>query len=680
VYTGTATVYLGVTPPVNNDTTPPTPPTLSGQTLSPTSITLSYPGATDNVGVLGYQIFRNGLSLNTTNSTSYTDSNLTPSTTYSYTVKAYDGIGNTSINSNSITITTPPITPPVQDTTPPTTPTLSGIATSPTLVSLSWTQSTDNVGVTGYELKRNGTLLSTSNTTTYSDSALQPSTTYTYTVRAFDAAGNYSNTTSTSISTPQQTSVSPTITYFTVSTPVISEGTLTFNFVTSNASSLSIDQGVGSVTNLASKTITAPSVLSTTTIVYTLTATNSNGSVGKKISTIITPAAKTTEVPQSTSTVTNLKATVKSWNEIELTWTPVASSSKATEYLLVRQMVSGRRAVDFLTFPITAQNYTDRSIIANAKYVYSIQTKSITRSGGYETLGTSDYVTATTNQTATVTPGKPTIINTCQVIRESGNYELNTDLAREYVSISGSGCITIMNTSNVSLDCKNHTIDAFKGVYVENVDTFKIVNCQFIASKGAPTTVYDFALELVVYDSKNGIISKNIIGELKTNKLHGFDLDTVDNILVDSNVANSYLILRHATNSTVSNNIVNGPLTGVKGYTYGELVGSALGSKNTFKKNIINGNAQWNHAESTGNPYSDYIGADDSLIISDETGDILSENVTFNNWDAGIEFAGTVDVELYGNYSYGNGVADIACYSVYVSKASRISGQQCSSK
>ena len=58
-------------------------------------------------------------------------------------------------------------------------------------VDLNWTESTDNVGVTGYDIYRNGTLLTTAGPqTTYQDLAVSPSTTYTYQVRARDAAGN----------------------------------------------------------------------------------------------------------------------------------------------------------------------------------------------------------------------------------------------------------------------------------------------------------------------------------------------------------------------------------------------------------------------------------------------------------------------------------------------------------
>ncbi|WUW19191.1 cellulase family glycosylhydrolase [Streptomyces sp. NBC_01465] len=79
------------------------------------------------------------------------------------------------------------------DTQAPTTP--SGLKTTGTTsssVSLSWTASTDNVGVTSYDIYRGSTLAGSTATTAYTDTGLTASTSYSYTVRARDAAGNSS--------------------------------------------------------------------------------------------------------------------------------------------------------------------------------------------------------------------------------------------------------------------------------------------------------------------------------------------------------------------------------------------------------------------------------------------------------------------------------------------------------
>ena len=79
------------------------------------------------------------------------------------------------------------------DTTAPTAPTgLTATGTTSTSTTLGWTASTDAVGVTGYTVYRNGAQVGTSATTRYTDTGLAAATTYSYTVRARDAAGNVS--------------------------------------------------------------------------------------------------------------------------------------------------------------------------------------------------------------------------------------------------------------------------------------------------------------------------------------------------------------------------------------------------------------------------------------------------------------------------------------------------------
>src|SRR5258708_15748983 len=83
--------------------------------------------------------------------------------------------------------------PPPSDTPPPSAPgNFTATAAGSTGANLSWNPSTDNVGVTGYIVYRNGPQVGTSTTTSYADNTLSPSTTYTYTVAARDAAGNIS--------------------------------------------------------------------------------------------------------------------------------------------------------------------------------------------------------------------------------------------------------------------------------------------------------------------------------------------------------------------------------------------------------------------------------------------------------------------------------------------------------
>jgi len=192
------------------DTIAPTAPTLTASGTTTTSTTLSWSGATDNIGVTGYDVYRDGTLIgSTTTATTYAVSGLANATTYAFTVRAKDAAGNTSVASNVASVTTLTQTP---DTTAPSVPTLSASGTTTTTTNLSWTTATDNVGVTGYDVYRNGTLLgSTTTTTTYAVSGLTAATAYTFNVRAKDAAGN----TSANSNTANVTTLTNTVTYCT---------------------------------------------------------------------------------------------------------------------------------------------------------------------------------------------------------------------------------------------------------------------------------------------------------------------------------------------------------------------------------------------------------------------------------------------------------------------------------
>src|SRR2546428_921676 len=122
--------------------------------------------------------------------TSFADTGLSAATTYSYTVAARDAAGNISPDSTSVSVTTAS----AADTTPPTTPTgLTAAVAGLTGANLSWGASTDNVGVTGYIVRRNGVPAATPATTSSAYTGLSAATTYSYTVAARDAAGNISD-------------------------------------------------------------------------------------------------------------------------------------------------------------------------------------------------------------------------------------------------------------------------------------------------------------------------------------------------------------------------------------------------------------------------------------------------------------------------------------------------------
>lgn len=198
------TITSGVT-----DTVAPTAPTLSASGTTQTTTSLSWSGATDNVAVTGYDVYKDGVLLGSTASTTFAVSGLVASTTYSFTVRAKDAAGNVSVASNAVSVTT---SAPVVDTTAPTAPTLSASGTASTSTNLSWSGATDNIGVTGYDVYRNGVLFgSTTTATTYAATGLTAATAYTFNVRAKDAAGNVS----VNSNTVSVTTLANTVTYCT---------------------------------------------------------------------------------------------------------------------------------------------------------------------------------------------------------------------------------------------------------------------------------------------------------------------------------------------------------------------------------------------------------------------------------------------------------------------------------
>jgi chitodextrinase len=93
----------------DSESTPPTTPTnLRATAQSGTKISLSWSAASDNTGLMGYSIYRDGVLVNTVgrNKLNYTDANLDPSTTHTYRVDAFDGSGNHSALSASRSATT----------------------------------------------------------------------------------------------------------------------------------------------------------------------------------------------------------------------------------------------------------------------------------------------------------------------------------------------------------------------------------------------------------------------------------------------------------------------------------------------------------------------------------------------------------------------------------------------
>ena len=201
--TGTATIHVDATrfdssseeyalawvrwPTMPTDITAPTTPTdFAATPLSSSSIGLSWTASTDDVGVTGYRISRDGADVAVVSGPSWTDTGLAAGTPYDYSIVAEDAAGHASAPATASATTLPP------DTSAPSAPSaLSATVMKSGVTKLAWTASTDDVAVAGYRIYRNGSLYASTTGTSYS--VRKQRGTFTYYVVAFDAAGNVSD-------------------------------------------------------------------------------------------------------------------------------------------------------------------------------------------------------------------------------------------------------------------------------------------------------------------------------------------------------------------------------------------------------------------------------------------------------------------------------------------------------
>src|SRR5213592_854404 len=314
----TVTVSNGPPP----DTTPPLVPTgLTASAVSSSQINLSWAASSDNVGVSGYRVYRGGTQIATTSATSFTNTGLSPSTTYSYAVAAFDAAGNLSAQSSAASATTPA----APDTTPPTVPTgLTATAVSSSQINLSWAASFDTVGVTGYRVYRGGTQIATTTTTSFTNTGLSPSTTYSYAVAAFDAAGNLSaQSSAASATTPAAPDTTPPTVPTGLTATAVSSSQInlswTASFDTVGVTGYRVYRGGTQIATTTTTSFTNTGLSPSTTYSYTVAAFDAAGNLSARSSaaSATTPAAPDTTPP---TVPTGLTATAVSSSQINLSW------------------------------------------------------------------------------------------------------------------------------------------------------------------------------------------------------------------------------------------------------------------------------------------------------------------------------------------------------------------------
>lgn len=184
-----------------------TPANLHSNEISATSVSLAWDAVSVGAQAVQYRITRNGQIIATTDTPTYTDKGLEPGQQYLYRIQS--GVTNWSAYTGALTVRTasdgittsssssvsgrPGELP--YDNQPPSTP--AGVQATnikDTRIDLAWQAARDNVGISVYEIHRNGSLVATvsGRALTYLDQNLTANTRYTYTLRARDSAGNTS--------------------------------------------------------------------------------------------------------------------------------------------------------------------------------------------------------------------------------------------------------------------------------------------------------------------------------------------------------------------------------------------------------------------------------------------------------------------------------------------------------
>ncbi len=362
------------TPPVIDTLPPGIPQNLSATVVSETRVDLSWAASTDNGGgtVAGYKIYRDGAFVIQVTATTYSDTGLTASTAYSYSVSAVDDAtpANESAQSSPVNVTT-------LDTSPPTVPQgLNATAVSETQVNLGWNVSTDNGGgaVAGYRVYRDGTFLTQVAVTSYNDTGLTGNTAYNYTVSAFDNAvpANESAQSSPPVSVTTLDTLPPTVPQ-NLSATAVSETQVDLSW------SASTDNGGGSVagyrvyrdTALVATVTSGGTSYSdtglTASTAYNYSVSAFDDAVPDNESALSSPPVTVTTLDTSPPTVPlNLTATAVSATQVNLGWSVSTDNGGGT--------VAGYRVYrgGVQVAQVTANSYSNTGLTANTAYSYTV--------------------------------------------------------------------------------------------------------------------------------------------------------------------------------------------------------------------------------------------------------------------------------------------------------------------
>ncbi|GAA2964768.1 fibronectin type III domain-containing protein [Actinokineospora diospyrosa] len=312
---------------------PSTPGNLRATGTTQTSVALAWDAASDNVGVTSYDVYQGSTLAKSVTGTTATVDGLAADTDYTFTVKARDAAGNASAASPVLIARTAA----APDTAAPSAPTgLRSTGASQSSIGLAWDPSTDNVGVTSYDVYRGSTLAKSVTEPTATVDGLTADTAYTFTVKARDAAGNASAasqalTARTSAAPDTQAPSAPTA--LTVTATTQSSVTLEWTAATDNVGITGYDvyQDAALTKSVAATTATIDALTPDTEYTFTVKARDAAGNVSAA-STALKVRTQPTPDTAAPSTPTNFRATGSTQTSVTLAWDAATDNVGVTSY------------------------------------------------------------------------------------------------------------------------------------------------------------------------------------------------------------------------------------------------------------------------------------------------------------------------------------------------------------
>lgn len=349
---------------------PTTPSNLKATADNGNQVSLVWGASTDNVGVVGYDIYRDSIKVGSSLNNTYQDTGLTPLTTYKYYVIARDAAGNSSKASSTVRVKT--LGGSSGDTIPPTVPTnLVAVASSDTQINLDWTQSTDNSGIAPhYDIYVNGNLKYGNVTQPpYGDYGLTAGTTYSYHLVARDEVGNLSAPSNTvSVTTPIPDTEKPTTPSNLTATPVNStQINLNWTGSTDNVgvANYYVYANGQNVRVLPETSLAHKYLLPSTNYSYYIVAKDAAGNTSDQSATVVarTPDPDT----ENPSVPGNFTVNVNGPTQVSMNWTASTDNVGVVGYKVYRNDNV------IATIGQSSVSYTDITAQPNKVYLYAVE-------------------------------------------------------------------------------------------------------------------------------------------------------------------------------------------------------------------------------------------------------------------------------------------------------------------